>query len=585
MEQIRVVIWGTGEYSYKIAQKMKDVNDQLHSLFQMDLFDLIACLDSNKERTNDQHLGVKVVQPQYFFEQEYTENQLIIVAIKNHRSVFEWLAAHDYLRSNIITYDKFWYKGENLSYLLNIILQMLDSKVTGVNSHKTSTLETLDKITNLKKELGDAYNPIKTVLAYELADELVNGARDLLENSAIKNYLPEIVEGIANYYFESVDKAEERFQDLSALLWDAPKMEYNNLAIYYPRYYNGGVERVISYIMPMFVSLGYNVFLIVEEENELDFKLPDGAHKKVLNNRLWDNEEAYRELYDYFIDHRIGTFLCHSTYDPQFYYVTKMLQMVNVRVLGETHTNHHYFENSDRPMEFYSLMYSTVDELIVLSTEDVNFWAEKGIRATYIPNFVQDFDTLGSNTAPRRKEEKNTILWVGRIDQKEKKVYETVDILGKVKEEIPDIKLYIVGKADQPAIEENLKGMFAERGLTSNVVFEGYSQHIEEYMLTKSIFFMTSHMDGCEGFPMVLGEAMRYGIPIVMYKLPYLEVQKENREIITVENDNWEELSREIIKLLKDNGRRHRMTDYYYECYEKMFDESIVNRWKTALEG
>lgn len=38
-------------------------------------------------------------------------------------------------------------------------------------------------------------------------------------------------------------------------------------------------------------------------------------------------------------------------------------------------------------------------------------------------------------------------------------------------------------------------------------------------------------------------------------------------------------------KLLKDNGRRHRMTDYYYECYEKMFDESIVNRWKTALES
>ena len=84
---------------------------------------------------------------------------------------------------------------------------------------------------------------------------------------------------------------------------------------------------------------------------------------------------------------------------------------------------------------------------------------------------------------------------------------------------------------------------------------------------------------------MVLGEAMRYGIPIVMYKMPYLEFQKENREIITVENGNWEELSREIIKLLKDNGRRHRMTDYYYECYEKMFDESIVNRWKTALEG
>lgn len=117
-----MVIWGTGEYSYKIAQKMKDVNDQLHSLFQMDLFDLIVCLDSNKERTNDQHLGVKVVQPQYFFEQEYTENQLIIVAIKNHRSVFEWLAAHDYLRSNIITYDKFWYKGENLSCKIELYM-------------------------------------------------------------------------------------------------------------------------------------------------------------------------------------------------------------------------------------------------------------------------------------------------------------------------------------------------------------------------------------------------------------------------------------------------------------------------------
>ena len=66
-------------------------------------------------------------------------------------------------------------------------------------------------------------------------------------------------------------------------------------------------------------------------------------------------------------------------------------------------------------------MYSTVDELIVLSTEDVNFWAEKGIRATYIPNFVQDFDTLGSNTAPRRKEEKKQSFGWGELIKKRRK--------------------------------------------------------------------------------------------------------------------------------------------------------------------
>ena len=106
-------------------------------------------------------------------------------------------------------------------------------------------------------------------------------------------------------------------------------------------------------------------------------------------------------------------------------------------------------------------------------------------------------------------QEKNLIT-VSRLDSG-KRVNELVDIMSKIKN---DWNLYIIGDGKE---YNNLKNQIKKLNLQDRVFLEGYKtkKEIEKYMLKSSLFLMTSIT---EGLPMVLLEAMSYGIPCVAYE-------------------------------------------------------------------
>lgn len=101
------------------------------------------------------------------------------------------------------------------------------------------------------------------------------------------------------------------------------------------------------------------------------------------------------------------------------------------------------------------------------------------------------------------------IIYMGRIDFNQKRVYRVVDTWAKLEPVFPDWKLTIVGDGTaRKEIEKQVKDYGLQR-----VSFEGFQQP-RPYYERASILMLTSEY---EGFPLVLAECMSFGVIPAVY--------------------------------------------------------------------
>lgn len=101
------------------------------------------------------------------------------------------------------------------------------------------------------------------------------------------------------------------------------------------------------------------------------------------------------------------------------------------------------------------------------------------------------------------------IVFVGRLDYTQKRVYRSVETWAQLEDRFPDWQLTIVGDGEE---RKNLEHMVKEMGLT-HVIFEGF-QSPRSYYERASLLILTSEF---EGFPLVLAECMSFGVVPVVY--------------------------------------------------------------------
>ena len=108
--------------------------------------------------------------------------------------------------------------------------------------------------------------------------------------------------------------------------------------------------------------------------------------------------------------------------------------------------------------------------------------------------------------AGRKRKE---IVFIGRLDFYQKKVNRVIDTWALLEEHFPDWKLTIVGDGPDRV---NVEAMVKKKAL-KGVSFEGYQDSLEYYKRA-SILILTSEF---EGFPLVLVEAMSFGVVPTVY--------------------------------------------------------------------
>ena len=139
-----------------------------------------------------------------------------------------------------------------------------------------------------------------------------------------------------------------------------------------------------------------------------------------------------------------------------------------------------------------------------------------------------------------------TILAIGRLTP-QKGFDLLVESFSLISERFPEWKLKIIGDdfGDKALLEE----MIAQKRIR-NVELKPASKEIEKAYQSASFFVLSSRF---EGLPMVLIEAMSFGLPVVAFDCPTgpAEIVNENNGFL-VENGNIAELAKKMEMLMVD---------------------------------
>lgn len=106
-------------------------------------------------------------------------------------------------------------------------------------------------------------------------------------------------------------------------------------------------------------------------------------------------------------------------------------------------------------------------------------------------------------------EKENIILFVGRITNASKNVYQFINVWHKFSELYPDWKAIVIG--DGPDLQACKR--YVEKKCVKRICFEGYCSNPSQFYKRAKAICITSY---AEGFSMVLVESMQYGcVPFV----------------------------------------------------------------------
>ena len=201
-------------------------------------------------------------------------------------------------------------------------------------------------------------------------------------------------------------------------------------------------------------------------------------------------------------------------------------------------------------------VYQKSDKYILLSDSYIREFlsftrVKKATKLVVITNpitipYIEEYEKILSY---KRKE----IIYVGRIDYNQKRVYRVIEVWKLLEKKYPDWKLIIIGDGEE---KSKLEEQSFQLGL-KRIVFEGFKNPLEYYKYA-SLLILTSEY---EGFPLVIPEGMAWGVvPCVYgsYSAVYDIVKDDvNGIIIEPQKDEFdaENMAERMSLLMCDNVR------------------------------
>lgn len=175
------------------------------------------------------------------------------------------------------------------------------------------------------------------------------------------------------------------------------------------------------------------------------------------------------------------------------------------------------------------------------------------------------------------------IIYMGRIDYNQKRVYRVIDTWSVLEKQFPDWQLTVVGDGpERKKLEQQVKDL----GL-QHVSFEGFQSSIPYYERA-SILILTSEY---EGFPLVLAECMSFGVvPVVYgsYSAVYDIIKhKENGMIVQPQNGKFEvnEMAKRLAFVMENESKRNEMAQNAILTSKRDYSlESIYRSWEKVFD-
>lgn len=357
--------------------------------------------------------------------------------------------------------------------------------------------------------------------------------------------------------------------------------EIKTVAFFYYRYYNGGVERVLSLLIPKFLEWGYKTVLFVEEENEKDYMLPKECPKVLLPTSKKCDAEGYAKhaaalgeaLRKYHVDALMyqaasSEFLLYDMIVAKGCGAGFFASMHEILLLPMLLRRPHLSAEAET--------LCLADGVQSLARSDVALLSAAGARAHYITN------PCGYSLAEKITPANKTVIWVGRFDDLQKRPRDALRVMAEVVQKCEGARLVMVGTAGNKRADKQYKRYAKKLGIEKSVEFAGFCPDPAKYYESASLLLMTSAFEACS---MVLLEAMSKGLPVVSYEMPYQEPLRQNEGCICVEQGNVTAAARAVTELLKDEEKRAEMANASLRAARAFAAADIRSGWENMLSG
>lgn len=353
------------------------------------------------------------------------------------------------------------------------------------------------------------------------------------------------------------------------------------IAIYNSRLKFGGVGRVISLMLPIYKSMGYEVILITEDMSEEDYYIPGSVQRFIVTGVL-EVKKGIKPLRDHIeglahilTQEKVDVLIHHRSNGPFFVYDIILAKLLGIYTIAERHQV--FSEEFCYINDLFCTQVETfkiLDKLIVLSKTDELYWQSVGVDACYIEN---PFNTLLSNL--KRNPHNENIVWVGRLSIVQKQYLDVLDIAKEVIVRKPKARFLMYGNGSEKEVEV-LISEIRKRNLSKNVFYCGYQTDVNQIYENARIHLVTSAF---EAFPMGIYESRICGIPLVMYELPYLELLKSGKGFLAAENGDIGAMADNIYRILEDKALEKKLQVDAKESVKGFNNDVICAKWKSLF--
>lgn len=158
-----------------------------------------------------------------------------------------------------------------------------------------------------------------------------------------------------------------------------------------------------------------------------------------------------------------------------------------------------------------------------------------------------------------------------------------LDYLVQIAKLIPDDWKIAVAGSGSPEEVKEFEALISKAGVTDKFILRGAlsGDDLLKHYQESSIYVMTSRW---EGLPLVLTEAMSFGLPIISFENSGAnEVLENGKYGILVEQGNVEEFSRQLNRMIESKELREEYSKKSLERVKDFSIEKIIKQWEEII--
>lgn len=390
-----------------------------------------------------------------------------------------------------------------------------------------------------------------------------------------------VISEMARLFWSDMQAVADRLAPDTSPTPETAGQPVHTIGVFYHRMGNGGVERVISYLIPLWKEMGYSVVLITEAAPTADdYEVPSDVPWVQLPDIASCAGKAYHlraEGWTRIIaEHHIDTIVYNTANVVPLWDVCLLKGLACHFVVDIHSTFSSLYLLNDPNRFFYAQCYRLVDRVATLSRVFVRYWGNF-CPAYYIPNPTGPLCDAGECSPLSGR----NLLWVGRISP-EKRPFDAIRIFQQIHARFPDATLTMVGKGESKEDLEDVKAFAHRLGVDESIDFAGYHKDVAPYYQRADLLLFTSQY---EGFPLVLLESKMHGVPIVMYDLPYVELVRDGAGVFAAPQEDLYAMTDLITRLfenrdlLQQAGREARNSLSAYDT------EHLKEKWYALFNS